>query len=388
MDCTKKVIDVFATATHKKDGGDMDEVWQGPVWSVELRYKPVPPVLAPHPSAITEPSQVEGIDALVANWKTPWIMTSDQLWNVWELEVGDLVRVGDIGTNGYTDYCTVLEKVKVDRIGSAIDTGLPMRFGITELLDGAHTLPVPTVADGVVTYHFKDFTQTPTSHPTIYAYRLNRSIDATTPTKTPEHHTKGSTENEILLNRHDIRINTGWALNSEIIFPDNDTFSPATPANVAAAERKYKQMLFPLYKVRPISDEIVVQLDRGIKAVHWIKLWATTMVNKRQAGFSTAHEFMADDWAALHIREVSGEVISNNIAAQGAFCILHCGNHDDSTTGAIEVHEQESGGLTTHVFEQPKTDLRSLTISLRDRLNRPAHLGRIHLWFKLCVSHG
>ena len=96
-----------------------------------------------------------------------------------------------------------------------------------------------------------------------------------------------------------------------------------------------------------------------------------------------------DDWVAVNIREIQGEVISNNAAANGAFAVLHTGSANDAIHGAVECRlDQDGPGLTTVYFERPRTDLRSLTIELRDRLGANAHIGRIHLWFKLCVSHG
>ena len=45
--------------------------------------------------------------------------------------VGDLVRVGNVDTSGYTDYLTVMEVIRVDKLGSGI-TGLTAAAGLVD----------------------------------------------------------------------------------------------------------------------------------------------------------------------------------------------------------------------------------------------------------------
>ena len=341
--CSKKVIDVFAT---HDTGSGYDDEWKAPVWSVTMH---------------------EG-RAWVSNWETPWVMSafSDQTL---DLEVGDLVRVGDVQSAGYTDYLTVIEKVPVTHIGSAIQN-TAIKWG-----DVGAVVPVDLVqivSDLAPQTAKFTFPTTGGTSISAFAYRLNVAINATSPPVVAEYRLipdsttadKATRDKLLLQGRHEIRINETWA------------------------DTEAKKCVFPLYKLRTPPDEIVVRLDRGVKAVHWLKLIAYTLMNKRQFGFQNAHEKHTDDWASLHIREVQGEVISNNAHANGAFAVLHTGSHDDAKTGAIEIHEHEPTGLVTHYFEQPRTDLRTLTLSYRDWDGQRAHLGRTHLWFKLCVSHG
>ena len=352
--CTTKTIDVFVT----HDETTTDEVWQAPVWSVEVR----------------------GSTAYVANWETPWVMTAAMTWPL-SLEKGDQVRVGSVGASaGYTDYMTVLEKVQITQIANAVNgVSMPLNGGPN---NGA-ALAGPTLSNGVWA---TDITTPPLTSlsSTHYAYRLNHSFNATAPPMQMESRTITTDDERMthdLAARATIQINHSWADNSP-------SEQPEINASNQLPEKLAKKMAYPLFKLTRPDVKLRVKLDRGVKAVHWLQLKAATFVNKRQVGFQSAHEMVHDDWAALTIEEVHGEVISNNPVASGAFAVLHTGHHDDAKTGAVELHQTEPNGLVTHYFEAPRTDLRSLTISARDRTGEPAHLGRMHLWFKLCVSHG
>ena len=131
-----------------------------------------------------------------------------------------------------------------------------------------------------------------------------------------------------------------------------------------------------------------VKLDHGVKSLHWVKLMGYSVFNKRQVGFQSAHEMITDDWVALHIDEFQGDVVSNNKTANGAFAVLHVGGTADNHAGAIEFHQHESAGLHTHYFENHQSTVRNLNMRFLDRNGGPAHFGRIHLWFKVCVQHG
>ena len=387
-DCMKKTIDVFVT--HEAPT-TYDEVWQGPVWSVEISGLTTA-ALAGGALTLDAGNSSDDVVAYVANWATPWIMTAYQDWQPYTLDVGDLVRVGDVGSNGYTDYLTVVERVRVDKLTNGIATmdigwctsnqGLasPSAPQIDNLKRASHenapSAPYEWSREAGATgqRNFIDLTSG-----TYYAYRLNYSINATN--GSPPIEMRGLTvdrEKRILETRHLLEINKTWADSSKRDWPER----------TERHERWMKKRHFPLYKVTPPPAMHKVSLDRGVKAVHSIKLYGATFVNKRQIGFQNAHEFHTDDWVAVNLREVQGEVISNNEAANGAFAILHTGHTNDAHTGAVEIHEREMAGLATVIFERPRTDMRSLTVELRDRLGQPAHLGRIHLWFKLCVSHG
>ena len=112
------------------------------------------------------------------------------------------------------------------------------------------------------------------------------------------------------------------------------------------------------------------------------------MLQQATGGFQSAHEVIADDWIALHINEIEGGVISNNKTANGAFCVLHVGGAKDNEVGAVEFHQHDPNGLFTHYFDNHQSTIRNMNLKLLDRKGDPAHFGRIHLWFKICVEHG
>jgi hypothetical protein len=86
---------------------------------------------------------------------------------------------------------------------------------------------------------------------------------------------------------------------------------------------------------------------------------------------------------------VEGKVISNNKHANGAFAVLHTPLGDNvESEGAIEHSRFEPDGIVTHYFDNCDSTIRNLTIKVTDRRGQPAHIGRLHLWFKLLVLHG
>lgn len=400
-DCTKKVIDVFMTNEYDEEGGythnGLDEVWQTAVWSVEVH---------------------EQDTVTVCNASTTWIMSSFRNWGP-ELEVGDLVRVGNLSSSTYSDYLTILEKRPVRRIGSSMhgagtstaqdlyfvdkentagngDTGGSVQTNSSNLstpigdsnntlanFGGTNTTPWDYVngysiggSGGLANVPpVEDLVDTPTMR--YMCYRVNHAINATLP-PTSLYTDHIATPTNTLIERR-----------ANLLLPETATGPQNWPNHLTATqEALMKRRVFPLYKVRRPAAELKVKLDIGVKAVHWLKLCGISLVNKRHAGFECTHELHTDDWVALHVREISGEVISNNPAANGAFTVIHAGHDKEMTTGTVDAREWDPQGLVTHIFEQPRTDLRSLTVSVVDRFGQAAHLGRAHLWFKLCVSHG
>ena len=398
----KKTIDVFMTSNEGTEG---DEEWMGPVWSVEVTREEMGLTTDP-PRALRGGKTV----ALVANWATPYIMTSIPLEEPHkkQLKVGDLVRVGTPDSRGYTDYLTVMEVIPLDKLGSGITGVIGHAEGAAGVVgpdivwDADYTktnfttLPIVAKEDatenttrsgGSLTNQLQAASGQFINVTGYVAYRLNYAIDVTTPT-VPAHRmlqAGAHRKDDMLEERHLLTISSSWATTALKRRAAGLSFV----SNEVETGLFYRSLLYPLFRVKTPPATHKVQLDRGIKAVHWIKLYAATFVNKRAVGFQNAHEMHMDDWVALRLHEVQGEVISNNATANGSFTILHSGHHDDALTGAKEVRlDQDAPGITTVYFERPRTDMRSLTVELRDRYGDLAHLGRIHLWFKLCVSHG
>ena len=114
---------------------------------------------------------------------------------------------------------------------------------------------------------------------------------------------------------------------------------------------------------------------------------AYSFYGKAHPGFMHPNS-VTDDWLAMHIKEVDGHVVSTNQHANGAFAVLHPGSHDSRVqTGLVEYHESDPQGLHTHIFNNPDSTLRALTCEFKNRTGTKANVGRIHLWFKVCVSH-
>jgi hypothetical protein len=199
------------------------------------------------------------------------------------------------------------------------------------------------------------------------AYRVNLALNATMPATPYKLITSTSTDGLKLEHRHEYRL-------------DN-----------VSTNHTIGNLFYPLYKVNKWltnTGEITVALDHGVKSLKWLKLIGYSCFNKRQVGFQVGHEMIADDWIALHINEVEGNVVSNNKTANGAFCVLHVGSSKDNEAGAVEYHQHDPNGLYTHYFENHQSTIRNLHLKLLDRQGNPAHFGRIHLWFKACVQHG
>ena len=52
------------------------------------------------------------------------------------------------------------------------------------------------------------------------------------------------------------------------------------------------------------------------------------------------------------------------------------------------MNKHDMTGIAMHDFGAPTTTLRRLKVSLIDSDGQPARVGRVHLWFKMCVNHG
>jgi hypothetical protein len=182
------------------------------------------------------------------------------------------------------------------------------------------------------------------------------------------------------------RLNT--SLNASGDKTINETWAERTGA--ADGTTTLRKMSFPLFRINDWLDsgKLKCNLDHGVKGVSWVRLMGYSIFNKRQVGFQHAHEMIADDWVAMSIDEVPGGVVSNQRVANGCFAVLHVGGSHDAEVGAVEYHRWHPDGLQTYRYDQPSTTLRALTMRFLDRQGTPAHFGRIHLWFKVCVAHG
>lgn len=330
--------------------------------------------------------------AYVVEVDTPWIMptwtteysaseTKDCAYN--KVEVGDLIRIGGMHTAGFTDYLTVVEKRYVTYLANGTNSALRTTKATGGNVQGIDFLPLPT-ASSLPTDSNNRITLATTGFAHI-ALRVNAVLNCTklpsdaidTSKTAPYHRQEVATSANVhatLATRHRA---------FEFITNPQRAF--------LAEETQYsEQYYFPMYLANKWSQNntLYARLDHGVKQVSAIKLMGYSLVNKRQVGIQHAHEMHADDFVILRIREVEGHVISNNQYAHGSFAVLQSGMTSDNLIGAAEFSRYEPAGLVYLPVHASHSSIRNLTIEVTDRMGKPAHFGRFHLWFKLLVTHG
>jgi len=149
---------------------------------------------------------------------------------------------------------------------------------------------------------------------------------------------------------------------------------------------------YPLFVQKPwlAGNTLRASLDHGVKQVRKIQLVGYSLQNKRQIGLQSAHDVSEDDYLILKINEINGQVLSNNRFANGSFAVLHSGSTSDNEVGAIEYNRFGShiNPIAEQHVDSMDSTIRNLTLEIVDRKGEAAHFGRMHLWFKLLVTHG
>jgi len=335
--CENKWLDVFVT---KSDYGfDDTEVCE--VQSVEL----------------TTAAGVTNKVAVVVDAATEWIIPtwSHDLRNVSNAEfeaikVGDLIRVGSPKEKAFTDYLTVLEIERVDRVYNGTSGKLPIRAGTA-----TGELDANTTNNSNVSNTYLDLaSETGIAR---YAIRVNNTLNCTA-------------------------VPDGARLASQV-------FNGSAAAVTIATRYDVLTNHYKLYRLNHYlsGSTLTANLDSGVKYVNCIKLLGYSVAAKRQVGVQHGHEMSADDYLIVRIKEVQGKVVSNNSHANGAFAILYAGATDNNNIGGIEFHRFDAENGIAVQSMQP-TILRNLTLEVLDRFGNPAHFGRLHLWFKLLATHG
>ena len=349
--CERVWQDVFLTKPEYA-ADEFDDIEVAPVMSVHI-----------------EVNALNQYVATPATGGTDWLMhgfvqesnTIEQA-EMGKIQVGDMIRVGTGGAT-FTDYLTVLEIVELSIVRNMM--GEPFQLGDTN--GGASV-----IADGT-TYPTSGVMSEPAE--ARRAFRVNQSIDATSlPT----------------LNGADWPT-SGWSFQG--------TAGGFTASTFATRHRSFfmangaTHRFYPMYRqrkytssTRPTRSVLQMQMPTFIKQVCAVKLVGYSMIHKRHVGVQQQHEAKEDDWFALRIKEVNGDVLSNNAIANGAFHILHAANTgvDTEAFGSVRLHEYDADGLATTEFT-PK-NLPSLTIDVTDRMGDEAHFGRMHLWLKVLVT--
>ena len=337
--------------------------------------------------------------AFITETDSPWIMATwlhdvDQQTDqnpLMEIEVGDLVRLGGVHTAGFTDYLTVVEIVDdILSVQNAASTKVKISTTQSSTLSGTHILDAPTTS--TLTYDGTNGSNANVTN-TFYnlngnaaarrALRLNVNINATTLPNNIPVLDDGTQTHNIVRQEANKTASTAGA------FATLETRDHAYEY-VRKGAGKFESYFYPLYKAKNwVSGTILnAKLDHGVKQVAAVKLIGYSLVNKRAVGIQHAHEMQGDDYLILRIKEIDGHVISNNMYAHGAFAVLRTGDSSHRIEGATEFSAYEPSGIVCVDVRKSSATMRNLTIEVTDRLGRPAHFGRFHLWFKLLVTHG
>jgi hypothetical protein len=315
-----------------------------------------------------------------------------------DLKVGDLVRIGGIPQSGFTDYLTIVEIRKViylangtagavtfaDNVDSSAQTNIKAD-GTGHKFAAPSATSVPgTTRDPGTANETNDRLTLSTIGIARIAIRVNASLNCT---QLPEDALRRSTQE--VVHRQDV---SGYSNRFATLEFRNEAYEymSTNRAAYAAETPSTENFYYPLYRAKNWAHgkELVARLDHGVKQVAAVKLLGYSLVNKRQVGVQHAHEMQADDYLIMRIKEIDGHVISNNHYADGAFAILRAGDTSNMIVGAAEFSSYEPNGIVCVPVHTSHSTVRNLTIEITDRLGAPAHFGRLHLWFKLLVTHG
>jgi len=378
--CPERWVDVFVTkqADDTVNGGAYlyDDTFCATVQSIEFEVGAAAGTTAAY---ITENDS----PWILPLWSTEYDQASSLNLPYKDIKVGDLVRIGGIHTEGFTDYLTVVEIV--DDIGvlyNACSTNVKVTKDTTVDVAGTDHIVASTVSTTVpsgTSTSRKVLTKSGIAH---RALRLNASINAT---KLPNYI---PLTDEASQNHAFIRQAAYKSAGISGVFCDLSTRDHAY--DYLSGPNSDEKYYYPLYKANNWVNGTVLtaKLDHGVKQVTAVKLLGYSLINKRAVGIQHAHEMQGDDYLILRIKEINGQVISNNKYANGAFAVLRAGDSTHQVQGATEFSAYEPAGIVCVPVHQTNSTLRNLTIEVTDRLGRPAHFGRFHLWFKLLVTHG
>jgi len=353
-------IDAFVTKPAKDEA---DAVFMGSVMSVKPARGPETN-LASTAAQMSDAFTVLNIVNESTAWVTPrWFGGPDdstganyytgnsKYHDLLNMQKGDLIYIGH--NLGATTVRTILERKEFDWLVNR--TGETVKMGTAS---GAGTLTNATSNPPSNTSYFGGMAS-------IVAYRVDVPINAT---KLPDAGGDYTAVEDYNNTAADL------ATQQNFTFPDSSMQDPDRP------DAKH---WCPLYKLNNVhlNSRLILPLDHGVKALHCVKLIAYSSNNKSLPGYLHFHEFGHDDYVMLGIKELPASLLSNESTARGAFAALHI-----SDTG--ETYEREPAGIATQYVNPGASNVRQLTLELTNRKGEPAHLGRLHLWFKLLVTHG
>lgn len=343
-----------------------------------------------------DPNGASKVVAYITEADSPWILptwtteysTTDAAKSEYKnIEVGDLVRIGGIHTDGFTNYLTVMERREITHVANACSSAVK----VTQDTSRNNIIHDPEFGQDVLA--IPSTTANPALAPQIavakggiahIALRLNASVNATRLNGTVLDQSKTSA-----IHRQQVASATDKQATLETrdhAYEYITNNRKAYPTEVTGTERYF----YPLYlnKRWKHSNTLNVKLDHTMKQVQAVKLMGYSLLNQRQVGIQHAHEMNADDYFILRIKDIQGRVISNNKFANGAFAVLQTGTTGHNLIGAAEYSRHEPEGIVCVPLNTSNNKLGNLTIEVIDRMGNPAHFGRFHLWFKLLVTHG
>jgi len=204
-----------------------------------------------------------------------------------------------------------------------------------------------------------------------YVYEVSKPFNCTVPPyKVTNQHS-----NQLGIPYYDSVSNMSAAQYAKEYLISRDLFKPHA--------QLYKTILWK-QNTEPVLS---ARLEGNVKGVSCIKLMGYQMSRVKEFKHD-GHLKHMDDFMICEVDDVQGRIVSNNHFAHGAFAVLSLGADNYDTENTRELHAFDAHGLFNHYFSPINTQLRMLTIRLLDRQGNPAHIGRLHLWFKVLVVHG
>jgi len=371
---TTKWLDTFLTRSEEDAGSKygQDDVFCCPVQSVFISKDG-------EYAFITE-EETEWVCPLFTNYSA----AEAKLSNYSEVESGDIVRVGATQQGGFTNYMTVLEVKTVKYLANSTNKKVLVKRqepSVTPLV----LQPLPVGGTPTEDTNYVQIQADGIAHKCL---RLSTSFNCTTISDRVN-----TDQNHVDFWRGAIFVpnaanTTGMATletrDKAIVYTSSSR--KAYPAESDASEGLH----FPLYLSKPWTAEhpMTLKLGHGVKRIHSIKLVGYTFVNKKNVGVQHGHELIRDDYIILRIKEIEGEVLSNNAHAHHAFAVIQAGHSQNTETGGIEFSMYDPHGIATLDMPSPVQGMTQITVEVLDREGKPAKFGRFHLWFKLCVTHG
>ncbi|AUD57303.1 hypothetical protein [Pleurochrysis sp. endemic virus 2] len=384
MTCCTQWMDVFLTQPDHVDGKRIQVVDDQFLCTVQ--------------SIRIDTSSSPRTDAVIVTTETDWILPT---WTIdyassnfsrdhfHDLEVGDLVRIGGANTNGATEYLVVLEKREVDRVYNGTRSPLPITTNSTVNVSTLtntvsrslneesqnYLTTLSTSNDSYVDLNVYD-RKSGIAH---YAIRLNGTLNCTNLRDTLTQDAAIKSIPKADDNTYASDVAASIAVRNLVSTPHTSTTLPD------------EVFYYPLYVSKNFEGEHLLskRFDSNVRQCLCVKLVGYSLVNKRQIGVQHAHELIADDYLLIHIKEIEGQVVSNNAFAQGAFAVLPVHSTRSSEDGAVAISQFDMDqGIASQNVTNTSRQIRSLTVSVTDRFGKEAHFGRLHLWFKVLVAHG